>query len=139
LAGVWGREVHYIDGKYKYARAPAGTNRPLVAMSNRWSTMPTHILSRDQEMPLPDERAQLDHMPGSRVPVIRQSWDESDAVPYWALARFSGNHLYDLDNDPEENNNLAGGVIEKDLAALLRDALQSVDAPQEQFARLQLY
>jgi len=138
LAGVWGREVHYIDGKNKYARAPLEKNRPLVTMSNRWSTMPTHLLAREQEMPLPDERARLDRMPGSRVPVIRQSWDESDAVPYWALARFSGNHLYDLDADPNEDNNLVGSQLEKELAAKLRDALKSVEAPEEQFARLHL-
>jgi len=138
LAGVWGREVHYIDRKHKYARAPHEKNRPLVTMSNRWSTMPTHLLTREQEMPLPDERARLDRMPGSTVPVIRQSWDESDAVPYWALARFSGNHLYDLDADPNEERNLAGGALEKDFAAKLRDALKSVEAPQEQYARLGL-
>ena len=138
MAGVWGREVHYIDAKHKYARAPGGKNRPLVTLSNRWSTMPTHILAREQEMPLPDERARLDRMPGSKVPVIRQSWDESDAVPYWALARFSGNHLYDLENDPSEENNLAGGALEKDLAAMLREAMTLVEAPQEQFVRLGL-
>ena len=138
LAGVWGREVHYIDGKHKYARAPSGQNRPLVTMSNRWSTMPTHFLSREQEMPLPDERAWLDRMPGSKVPVIRQAWDESDAVPYWALARFSGNHLYNLDDDPNENRNLAGGVLEKDLTVKLREAMKSVGAPEEQLTRLQL-
>ena len=138
LAGVWGREVHYIDGKHKYARAPLEKNRPLVTMSNRWSTMPTHILTREQEMPLPDERARLDRMPGTKVPVIRQTWDESDAVPYWALARFSGNHLYDLDNDPSEEKNLSGSALENELATKLRDAMKSVDAPEEQFARLKL-
>ena len=138
LAGVWGREVHYIDGTLKYARAPKEKNRPLGAWSNRWSTMPTHFLTREQEMPLPDERARLDRMPGSKVPVIRQTWDESDAVPYWAAARFSGNHLYDLGQDPGEENNLAGSGLEKDMAALLREALKSVDAPEEQFARLGL-
>lgn len=35
LTGVWGREVHYIDGRYKYARGPAGDNAPLSMMSNR--------------------------------------------------------------------------------------------------------
>ncbi len=138
LAGVWGREVHLIDHTTKYARAPRDKNRPLGAWSNRWSTMPTHLLTREQEMPLPDERARLDRMPGSNVPVIRQSWDESDAVSFWALARFSGNHLYDLQNDPNEDNNLAGGVLEKDVAAKLRDAMKSVEAPEEQFVRLGL-
>ena len=138
LAGVWGREVHYIDNKLKYARAPVDKNRPLGAWSNRWSTMPTHVLDREQEMPLPDERARLDRMPGSQVPVIRQTWDESDAVPYWALSRFSGNHLYDLTQDPNEENNLAGGALERELAAALRDAMKSVEAPEEQFMRLEL-
>jgi len=70
--------------------------------------------------------------------VIRQTWDESDPVPYWAAARFSGNHLYDLSNDRNEENNLAGSGLEKDFAALLREALKSIDAPEEQFARLGL-
>jgi arylsulfatase A-like enzyme len=138
LAGVWGREVHYIDDVLKYARAPAGENAPLSMWSNRWSTMPTHILTREQELPLPDQRARLDHMPGSRVPVIRQMWDASDALPYWAGRRFSGNHLYDLRDDPGENENLAGAACEIDAAGALRDALKSVDAPAEQFVRLGL-
>jgi hypothetical protein len=72
------------------------------------------------------------------VPVIRQTWDESDPVPYWAGQRFSGNHLYDLSNDPDEENNLAGSGLEKDFAALLQAALKAVEAPEEQFARLAL-
>ena len=44
LSGVWGREVHLIDGTSKYARAPAGANAPLSMWSNRWSTMPVHSM-----------------------------------------------------------------------------------------------
>ena len=138
LAGVWGREVHFIDGKRKYARAPVGKNAPLSMWSNRWSTMPTHILSREQELPLPDDRARLDRMPGAKVPVIRQMWDASDHLPYWAAARFSGNHFYDLENDPGENENLAGSTREKDAIDALRAALKAVEAPTEQFERLGL-
>ena len=138
LAGVWGREVHYIDKRIKYARAPAGQNAPLSMWSNRWSTMPTHFLTREQELPLPDDRATLGRMPGSKVPVIRQLWDASDHVPYWAFAKFSGNHLYDLDTDPGEMENRAGGAGERDAVDALRAALEEVEAPQEQFARLGL-
>jgi len=138
LAGVWGREVHYIDGTIKYARAPSGENAPLSMWSNRWSTMPTHILTREQELPLPDERARLDRMPGSKVPVIRQMWDASDALPYWAGRRFSGNHLFDLRNDPGEDANLTGTSGEKAALEALHAALKSIDAPAEQFARLGL-
>ncbi|HEX2594821.1 MAG TPA: sulfatase [Rhizomicrobium sp.] len=138
LAGVWGREVHYIDKETKYARAPAGKNAPNSMWSNRWSTMPTHFLPREQELPLPDERAVLDRMPGSNVPVIRQHWDESDPLPFWAAARFSGNHLYDLNNDPSEEENLANSGREADAAEKLRTALKAVEAPDEQFVRLGL-
>ncbi|MBV9332299.1 MAG: sulfatase-like hydrolase/transferase [Alphaproteobacteria bacterium] len=138
LAGVWGREVHYIDRNIKYARAPAGANAPLSMWSNRWSTMPTHVLPRERELPLPDDRAELGRMPGSRVPVIRQLWDESDPLPFWAYARFSGNHLYDLSSDPAEEQNLAGSSKEATAIDALRSAMRSIEAPAEQFSRLGL-
>ena len=138
LTGVWGREVHLIDERRKYARAPAGANAPLDMYSNRWSTMPTHVMSREEAMPLPDQRAALGRMPGSGVPVIHQRWDESDPVPFWAGRRFSGNHLYDLAGDPDEERNLAGQPIEADYRDKLRAALEAVEAPQGQFERLGL-
>ena len=138
LTGVWGREVHYIDGTHKYARAPSDGNAPLAMLSNRWSTMPTHVLTREQELPLPDDRAFLDRMPGSDVPVIHQPWDESDAIPFWARAKFTGNHLFNLSEDPEEERNLAGGAKEKELADALEAALRELEAPEAQFTRLGL-
>ena len=138
LTGVWGREVHLIDGKRKYACAPPGPNAPLDMYSNRWSTMPTHILTREQEMPYPDQRAQLDRMPGSAIPVIHQVWDASDPAPFWAARRFSGNHLYDLDEDPGEERNLAGTKAEAGYRDQLRAALEDLEAPSGQFVRLGL-
>ena len=67
LAGVWGREVHVIDGHTKYARAPVGDNAPLSMWSNRWSTMPVHACPT-LRLPRPDDRAWLDRMPGSTCP-----------------------------------------------------------------------
>ncbi|MGH8631371.1 MAG: sulfatase-like hydrolase/transferase, partial [Burkholderiales bacterium] len=81
LMGVWGREVHLVDVRCKYARAPAGENAPLSMWSNRWSTMP--VPSRPElRLPLPDERAVLDRMPGSKVPVIRQPFRAGDLLPF---------------------------------------------------------
>ncbi len=134
LAGVWGREVHLVDERVKYARAPEGVNAPLSVWSNRWSTMPagpTHV-----RMPRPDERAWLDRMPGSKVPVIRQPFVAGDMLPYWASTRFSGNHVYDLANDPGEEENRAGERVEKEMADKLRQALVAVEAPEDQFERL---
>jgi arylsulfatase A-like enzyme len=137
LAGVWGREVHLIADHAKYVRAPAGVNEPLSMWSNRWSTMPLHA-APDLKLPLPDDRAVLDRMPGSTVPVIRQPFTAQDALPYWAYTQFVGNLAYDLGDDPAEENNLADDAFAGKLAALLRDALHEVDAPDDQFTRLAL-
>ena len=138
LAGVWGREVQLIERGRKYVRAPVGANAPLAMYSNRWSTMPTHVLSRAQELPYPDDRAVLDRMPGSPVPVLRQIWEAGDAVAFWAASRFRGNHLFDLSNDPSEEDNLAGSLGEEHAAIRLAAALRAVDAPASQFERLGL-
>jgi arylsulfatase A-like enzyme len=134
LAGVWGREVHLVDEHLKYARAPEGANAPISVWSNRWSTMPAGPMHL--RMPRPDERAWLDRMPGSKVPVIRQPFQAGDMLPYWATARFSGNHLYNLENDPNEDENRAGERSESEVADKLRQALLAVEAPTEQFERL---
>lgn len=138
LTGVWGREVCLIAEGYKYVRGPAGDNGPLTMMSNRWSTMPTHVLDRGEELPLPDARAVLSRMPGSSVPVISQRWEAGEPVPFWARARFSGHHLFDLTADPSEEINLAGQPIERQMAARLKAALVEIEAPATQFERLGL-
>ena len=139
LTGVWGREVVMVTGRHKYVRAPAGANAPLSMMSNRWSTMPTHgALDPREALPLPDQRAFLDHMPGSATPVIHQTWDAGDRLPYWALFRAAGNHVFDLANDPGEDENLEGGPLEVELAERLRAALIDLEVPQTQFKRLGL-
>ena len=83
-----------IDATRTFARSPVGTNRPLSMWSNRWSTMPIHALP-DWGFPSPDHRARLDTYPGSDVPVIRQPFDPSDDLPFWALGAFEGDLLYD--------------------------------------------
>ena len=138
LAGVWGREVHLIEKTRKYVRAPQGKNEPLAMYSNRWSTMPTHVMDRTQALPPPDDRATLDRMPGSPVPVLRQIWEAGDAVPFWASRRFLGNRLFDLENDPNEETDLAGTDEEALAADRLRAALKAIEAPAAQFQRLGL-
>jgi hypothetical protein len=137
LAGIWGREIHLIDAEAKYARAPAGDNAPLSLWSNRWSTMPIHHMPEIQ-MPPPDERAVLDRMPGARIPVIRQPFRAGDLLPFWAMGKFSGNHLYRVRDDPAEESNLAGSLEEKRVAEKLRAALIEMEAPKDQFQRLAL-
>jgi hypothetical protein len=143
LAGVWGRWVHLLDGRdpaavRKYARAPVDANAPLAMWSNRWSTMPVRNLP-ELELPKPDRRATLDFMPGSDVPVIRQPFEAGDAIPFWGLGmRVGEHHLYDLGRDPGEDENRAGEAMEREALDLLRTALDEIEAPAEQYARLGL-
>ena len=138
LTGVWGREVHLVTETHKYARGPVGANAPLSMMSNRWSTMPTHVVDKYVALPLPDERAFLDRMPGSTVPVIHQTFDAGDPIPFWARSRASGHHLFDRAEDPHEDRNLTGTPLEALLAEQLRAAMQEIEAPASQFERLGL-
>ena len=115
---------------------------PLAMFSNRWSTMPIPI-PEQQALPLPDDRAVLSHMPGSSVPVIRQPWDASDGLPYWAWGGLGGSHLWNVRDDPDETHDLLadGGPASKSesqLAEHLRSILVDLEAPSEQLTRLGL-
>lgn len=139
LGGIWGREVHLIDSSEarKYTRAPVPGNEPLSMWSNRWSTMPVHGLS-GLKLPVPDDRAWLDRMPGSNIPVIRQPFRSGDALPFWAYSQFDGHHCFDLGEDPGEEHDLVGTPAEAQLTEQLRAALVEIEAPDDQFERLAL-
>jgi arylsulfatase A-like enzyme len=137
IGGVYGGWVQITDGRRKYARGAVESNFPLSMWSNRWSTMPVAGLEDDMLLPRPDKRARLDFMPGSEIPVIRQPFEPGDRVPFWAGRGCVDAHsLFDLDVDPTEDENLVGTRQERELVDLLRVALESVDAPDDQFRRL---
>jgi arylsulfatase A-like enzyme len=137
IGGVFGNWVQVTDGHRKYARGADGQNFPLSMWSNRWSTMPVHGLEDQVRLPPPDRRARLDFMPGSDVPVMRQPFEPGDRLPFWVGHNAVGAHfLFDLDNDPGESENLIGTGVEADMVEMLRDALQTVEAPGEQLQRL---
>jgi arylsulfatase A-like enzyme len=138
LTGVWGREVTYVDRRWRFSRAPVAANRPLSMFSNRWSTMPVHALP-ELRLPRPDSRAWLDRMPGSEVPVIRQPFSEGDRTPFWALSGGERRDvLFDRREDPLEEDDrpeLIGGA---GVLEAMREALVELDAPLEQLERLAL-
>ena len=136
IGGVFGNWVQVTDGRRKYARGPVGDQFPLSMWSNRWSTMPTHVKGFGG-LAAPDDRAWLDHMPGSDVPVIRQPFSAGDALPFWVgAAPVDQHHLYDLSVDPDETENRAGEKSVGEMIELLRTALTAIDAPSEQLVRL---
>jgi arylsulfatase A-like enzyme len=137
LTGVWGREVQLVTDNWRYTRGPSGDNMPHSMWSNRWSTMPIASMP-EYRMPMPDNRATLDFMPGSTIPVIRQPFREGDMLPFWAYAKKYETILFNRAEDPDETVNRINEPMAKQAEELLRVALQSVDAPSEQFERLAL-
>ncbi len=137
LAGVYGRWVHVLDGTRKYARGPTDeSNLPMSMWSNRWSTMPVNAMP-GLRLPKPNRDAALDFMPGSDVPVIRQPFKSGDPLPFWSMGmRVDDHHCYDLSVDPDEQENRLGSQDEADMIELLRVALRTIDAPEDQFERL---
>jgi hypothetical protein len=138
IGGVFGRWVQIQDGKHKYARSSVGSGFPLSMWSNRWSTMPIAAMP-GLRLPNPDNRAWLDYMPESDIPVIRQPFVEGDLLPYWSINPPVDEHyLFDISQDPAEENTLAGQKSEQHMQELLHAALEELQAPGEQFARLGL-
>jgi arylsulfatase A-like enzyme len=139
IGGVYGNWVQITDGRRKYARGAAGDNFPLSMWSNRWSTMPIHGIDEALLLPRPDKRARLDFMPGSAIPVIRQPFDPGDRLPFWAgQLCVDAHHLYDVDADPAEADDLAGSHLEAEMIEMLRAALDDLHAPDDQYSRLGL-
>ncbi len=135
LTGVWGREMHLVTDRWRYARGPVGDNAPLSMWSNRWSTMPIGR-APDYLMPPPDDRAVLDRMPGSTVPVIRQPFHPGDLLPFWAWAKDYETLLFDRVEDPFETRDIATGASVTEPDEILHAALRTVEAPDDQFVRL---
>jgi arylsulfatase A-like enzyme len=137
LTGVWGREVQIVTNDWRYTRGPSGANTPHSMWSNRWSTMPIASMP-EYKMPMPDDRAVLDYMPGSTIPVIRQPFREGDLLPFWSYAKKYETLMFNRAEDPDETVNRIDDSIAKEAEELLRVALTEVAAPSEQFERLAL-
>jgi hypothetical protein len=97
-------------------------------------------------LPRPDQRAYLDAMPGSSVPVIRQPFMQGDFLPFWAYGGLKNeNLLFDCTVDPGELNNLAAAhgselsEIEQRLVRKLEEALLEINVPDDVLERLGLH
>jgi arylsulfatase A-like enzyme len=135
LAGYWSRHVYVIDDERTYGRSPVGDGFPLEMWSNRWSSMPIWHAAPQYRFPRPDQRATLAAMPGTTAPVIRQPFAPGDLLPFWAYGMpIDDHHLYDI-ADVDEVENHAGSAAEAEALALLRHAMEAVEAPAHQLTR----
>lgn len=142
LSGYWGREIQLMTKDFSYTRGSVGDGFPLSMWSNRWSTMPIHVLP-NLRLPRPDGRAWLDNMPGTSIPVIRQPFEAGDLLPFWAYGGMRNEDLlYDRRSDVRQTNNLSGIKMYEETESQLRDlltlALRDIEAPTDVFERLGL-
>ncbi|GAA3100600.1 arylsulfatase A-like enzyme [Kribbella aluminosa] len=129
LFGAHGGHVNVTDGRYVYMRACADpSNSPLY----NYTLMPTHMRGRFTPTELQD--AQL-HPPlpfTKDAPVLRVECP-SVGNPWW-----HGSLLFDLTDDPHQQNPLQDEELELQLAGLMVDLMRANDAPPEQYERLGL-
>jgi len=130
LYGYFGRHVDITDGTYTYMRAPQAAEPELYVYSLRWEFR----LAAQDEPGFYDRLELGTYMPNVDYPVGRIPVD-----PRAHEDRFENdNLLFNIDDDPGQDRNLAGGDAEARYAELLTRALREVGAPDEQFRRLGL-
>ncbi len=129
LYGYFGKWTNITDGRMTYFRAPQQPDAGLNIYSLRWDF---GLFKKDRAF-LSDALEVGRFMPDVPMPVGRHPVDRpafQNLEPQ--------NFLFDLTADPGQETNLAGTETEAKYKDLLRQAMQDVHAPEEQFARMGL-
>lgn len=132
LFGYHGTHVNVTDGRYVYMRGPEpADNRPL----DEYTLMPTHIKS----LFTPAELRELElaepfaFTKGLQTLKVEGLGSIGTLNPYlW------GTLLFDLEQDPEQENPLKDDEIERRMLRLMIERMQANDAPASQYERLGL-
>ncbi|MBN1558498.1 MAG: sulfatase-like hydrolase/transferase [Lentisphaerae bacterium] len=131
LYGYFGRGVGYVDNAHTYIK---GIERPGAAL-NLYSLGWNFGRYAGRMPPLTDALEVGRFMRDVPVPVGRLPLDAPEA----SIEQYDGgDHLYDLNRDPEQQHNLAGGADEAPYREALCKALAEVDCPAELYTRLGL-
>lgn len=131
LFGYFGDTINITDGNYVYHRAPVSPDAPLF----EYTLMPTHMNSRFS----PAEMQQAKLVDGWKYtklsPVLMIPVQEKRQMQ---RAYRQGNLLYNLNEDPKQNQPLLDDAREAILLTAMRQLMLASDAPAEQFARVGL-
>ena len=124
--GYWGSSVNVTDGRYTYHHPCDGTAESYCYSTGMMNT------SDWFETPEPKPDAEPDSLPYADCPVWK--------YPGSSHARQSGPLLFDTDSDPEQKRDLAGEQqeTEREMRALLQEAMEELEAPEWQYERLGL-
>ena len=127
LFGVFGGHTCVTDGRWIYMRAPGDvSNTPLY----EYTLMPTHMKSH---FPVQQLKTMQLHEPFSftkEISVLKIAGGRMSNAYFW------GSLLYELNQDPDQNNPLANDEEEIRLIKLMRKLMIANDAPLEQYERI---
>ena len=135
LFGMHGAQVNCTDGRYVYMRAPqTKDNEPL----HNYTVMPTHHmigLFPVEELATAELAAPFSFTKGCPTLKTKSSRPAHTKVIEGELARTM---LFDLENDPKQQNPIYDPRIEKMMTQHIIRLMVENDAPPEQFTRLGL-
>jgi len=130
LFGLHGGHVNVTDGRYVYMRAPAKPeNQPLY----NYTLMPTHMrgfFSAENELCDIEMGGPFSFTKGHKVMKILSG--------RWRDWHKQGTLLFDLEQDPAQENPIEDEAIEKRMIELMVGLMKDNDCPPEQFERLGL-
>jgi len=130
LFGSFGGHVNVTDGRYVYMRACADPdNAPL----QEHTLMPTHMTSRFTPEELRGAELAEPFAFTKGVPVIRVAGTTAWGSPYTF-----GTLLFDLENDPRQEEPLLDDELELRMAGLMVELMRATDAPASQYERMGL-
>lgn len=138
LFGYFGGAVNITDGRYSYHLFPEDIATQEIY---QYTLMPTHIWEPFSTEELRDAQLSdgFDFTKGVKllqVPVTNRSPFFNNYGPGALLE--SETRLYDLQNDPGQEQPISDPEVERRLRMLMHDLMTSNDAPPEAFARLGL-
>lgn len=133
--GRFGKWINYTDGEFTYLRGPGDTNVPLYTYSNSWS----FGIKGDQKI-VHGGKIDLSKIKmGNFIPEIDMLIGRAPASKRPEEPSFEAhNHLYNIEEDYGQKNDLSGNKVEGKYQDKLRNKLKELNAPEEQLERLGL-
>ncbi len=129
LFGVHGGHVNCTDGRHVYMRAPmSSASQPL----HEYTLMPTHMRSRfsTEELSTVELSEPFSFTKGCKLLKIpARPWAGRDFHQF-------GNLLFNVEDDPQQQNPLQDPAIEQRMIGVMKQLMETNDAPPEQYARL---
>ena len=135
LFGMFGAHVNYTDGRYVYMRGPV--DREIGYELNHYTLMATHMRNRMPVSELQEVRLAepFSFTKGVRTAKISALAPEARYLS-WPIDMST--HLFDLHNDPGQENEISTAQLEADLGRKVAALMKANDAPPEQFDRVGL-